>query len=158
MLLRLIMLCFLLAPTASSAAWQTACGCEWNPWTKVTYLSCAELRSDGSSHRVISQQPFDSTHDCEAAASRIEKGPSATARAPAGRLSASDVDCNCEWNPWKSNFLLSCSALRGDSAPVRIIDRMAFGAPKGQRQEAERSCMTAKLEIEKKAAALRAGN
>jgi hypothetical protein len=137
-------LLYALVSQSVQAAYPLTCGCEWSPWTRTHYLSCIEVRSDGKGTPVVSQRPFASDSECENAA-KVEKSPS---REPGAALQADSVGCECDWNPWRSNFLLSCTAWRGDKPGVRIVNQLAFGSAKGHKSEAERSCLKAKDSLE----------
>jgi hypothetical protein len=144
-------LLLMLLPAPAMASWQVTCACEWNPFTHVNYLSCAELRPDGRANPLVSQLPFNSESECTAAASRAQTGGAPSGgREPAASRAPEEVSCECDWNPWRANFLLSCTGWYGDGPSVRILDRLPFGGPKGRKGEAERSCMAAKSSIEKK--------
>jgi hypothetical protein len=156
-----LLLAFLLAlPSSAASKSQITCACEWSPWTHVHYLSCLEIQPDGRTARVISQQPFTDETECNANATRAETTPPPappvpSKRAPAALEGADGVNCECEWSPWKSNYLLSCTAWHGSGQSMKILDRMAFGS-KGKKSQAERSCLAAKSVIERKTSVLRA--
>jgi hypothetical protein len=142
------------APPRIALLFVVACGCEWNPWTHVTYLSCAELRPDRGAIPLISQKPFATDGDCRAEASRSEEVLASQVppkREPtATRSPAEGVECECSWSAWRANFLLTCTGWRGGEPPIRILDRLPFGASKGRRGDAEKSCLQAKSAIEQR--------
>lgn len=114
----------------------------------MNYLSCAELKADGSSSSLVSQQPFNREADCRTEAVRVQAMTPKGRREPASRDAAREVSCECDWSPWRMNFLLSCTAWFEDAPAVRMVDRMPFGSPRGRRGDAEKSCFAAKSSIE----------